>query len=102
MRESGARDDGVLAAVGHAAVVLAPSHLTSVGGEVRAGDPVMHTHLGTAQPGKVALSLIGAGFAVAVALLVIDAVGGEALVQPIPALCLVSMADLRLPPSGSA
>lgn len=78
--ESGARDDGVLTAVGHAAVILTPSHLTSVGGEVRAGDPVMHAGLGAPQPSKVALSLIGAGVAVAVALLVVDAVGGEALV----------------------
>lgn len=91
--ERGARDDGVLAAVGHAAVVLTPSHLTGVGGEVWAGDPVMHAGLGAPQPGKVALSLIGAGFAVAVALLVIDAVGGEGLVQPVPALRLVSVND---------
>lgn len=91
--EGGARDEGVLLAVAHSAIVLAPSHLTSVGGEVGAGDVVVNAHLGPAQAGEERLGLIGAGFIEAVALLVVRAMGLEALVEPIPALGLVGVDD---------
>ena len=57
VRKGSACDEGVPLTVAHAAVVLAPSHLASVGGEVGAGDVVMHAHLSAAKAGEERLSL---------------------------------------------
>lgn len=93
MRESGARDEGVLLAVAHAAVVLAPSHLASVGAEIGAGDVVVNAHLSAAKAGEERLGLIGAGIVGAVSLLVVDATGLERGMETIPALGFVSVND---------
>jgi hypothetical protein len=45
--------------VGDAPVVFAPCHLVGVGLQQMPADPVVNTELGAAQPGKVALRLIG-------------------------------------------
>lgn len=54
MVERGARDHGLLLAVADAAVVLAPRHLTGIGDEVEAGDPVIDALLGAAETRKEA------------------------------------------------
>lgn len=91
VRERGARDEGILLTVADAAMVLTPSHLASVGGEVGAGDVVMHAHLGAAKAGEERLGLVGAGAVSAVRLLVIDAVSLERGVETIPALSLIGV-----------
>lgn len=91
--ERGARNHLVLPAVAGAAVVLAPRHLSGVGGEVRTGDVVVNAHLGAAEAGKERLGLVGARFVGAVGDLMVDAVRLERFVKPIPALRLVGVDD---------
>ena len=68
----------VLLTVRHPAVILALRHLARVGREIRPGDVVVDADLGAAQAGEERLGLISAGFAVAVGLLVVDALRQEA------------------------
>lgn len=49
MRKGGVRRHNVLNTVADAAVILAPSHLTGIGVEVRAADAAMNAHLSTAE-----------------------------------------------------
>lgn len=58
-----------------------------------AADAVMRPDLGTAKAAKEALRLIGAGFAVRIAFLVVDALRQVALMKNVPAACFVGMND---------
>ena len=85
MREGSVRRHKVLDAVADAAVILAPSHLTSVGAKIGAADAVVDAHLSAAKAREKRLRLIGAGVAFGIALAVIDALREETVVQAIPA-----------------
>ena len=58
MGQRGAGGGQILLAVGDAAVVFAPSHFGRVGGEVRAGDMVVHADFGAAKAAEEALGLL--------------------------------------------
>lgn len=60
MSERGGGDPFPLRAVGDPAVVFAPRHLIGVGLLQMPADAVVNTELRTAQPGEIALCLIGA------------------------------------------
>ena len=81
MREGGVGGGEVLDAVADAAVILAPCHFRGIGGEVRAGDPVMDAYLSATDAREEALRLIGAGLAIRIGFGVIDALRQEAGVQ---------------------
>jgi len=81
MVQSGASDGEELLAVGHPAVIFAPSHLARIGTEVTARDVVVRADLSPTQAREEGLRHVRAGLAVAVGFRVIDALRQEAGVQ---------------------
>lgn len=81
----------VLDTVALATVILAPSHLASIGAKVGAADTMVHTHLSATEAREKRFGLIGASLAVAVALAVIDALRQEASVKLVPPSGFVRM-----------
>ena len=71
-------------AVAHAPVVLTPRHFGRIGGEVRAGDMMVNADLGAADAREERLGVIRASIAVAVRLLMVDALRQIAGVQRVP------------------
>lgn len=84
MRQCRRRDHQILLAIADAAVVLAPSHLTSIGVEVRAAQVMVMTHLGATDAGEEAFRLIGAGALRRVCVLVVDALREEDRMEFVP------------------
>ena len=80
-----------LAPVVHPAVALLERALLRVAGQVSARDVVMVPCLGTAQAGEEAFRAVGAGDAVAVGELVVDALDDVVAVQRVPARRVVSV-----------
>lgn len=71
--------------------VLAPCHLPGVERQIDARDVVVLAVLGPAQPGEVALGLVGASAVVREGEAVIDALGVEPGVQRVPTRRLVGI-----------
>lgn len=84
MPQGRVRSHKVLLTIRHAAVVLAPRHFLAVGLEVRAGDMVVDADFSAADAGEEALGSVRASLFGRIALLVIDTLGQEPGVQPIP------------------
>jgi len=80
-----------LVAIGDAANVFTPRHLSSVCGEVLACDVVMNTNLGAANTAEEALSLVRAGAVLRIGLLVIDPLYREVSSELVPVRSLVSV-----------
>lgn len=93
MRQRGVDRHKILLAIRDAPVVLTPRHFGCVGIQVRTGDVVMRADFGAPQAREERLGLIGAGFAVAVGLLVVDALGQIARVQRVPVSRFVGVND---------
>lgn len=84
-----------LIAIGDAAIVLAPCHLTGICVEVRPGDMVAHTDLSAAKARQETFRLIDASHAVRIADAVVDALGVVRAVQRVPMRSFVGM-DCRV------
>lgn len=84
MAGSGGHHHHELLAVADATMVFPPVHFGGIGGKVRAGDVVVGAEFGPAEAAEKALGLIGAAFAVAVDLGMVDPLGQEAGVQLVP------------------
>ena len=80
-----------LLAIADAAEVLTPRCLLGIAEEIRPSDMVVMPELTTAQAGEVGLRAIGAGTVEAVAVLVVDALHGEAGVQRVPGAAFIGM-----------
>ena|SRR5215471_1479105 len=65
-------------------IVLAPRGLLRISEEIRAGDVMVNSDLGAAQPGEVVLSHVSARAIEAVCLLMVDSLDLETLMQIIP------------------
>lgn len=70
-------------------MILAPCNLTRIGAGILATEVEVLAHLSAAQAREKRLGLIGASFAVAEALGMVDALRQEACVQAIPARHLI-------------
>ena len=75
MRQRRVRSHQIKLAIANPAVVFTPRHFGGVSRQVAPADMMMRANLSPAQAGEKALSLICAGLAIAVALLMIDALG---------------------------